>query len=71
MQPQVKSWKVTKEMDFSNKVAGKQTQPTEAEFVIDFGTFIIQAKTERVKLRTDDELIGLAKEMMRGVVNGR
>jgi len=67
-QPQVKSWKVTKEMDFSNKVAGKQTQPTEAEFVIDFGTFIIQAKIERVKLRTDEELIGLAKEMIKNIL---
>lgn len=70
MQPQVKSWKVTKELDTSNKFTGKTSIPQEAEFIIDFGTFIIQAKTEQVKLRTDDELIGLAKEMMGGVVNG-
>lgn len=63
-EPKVKSWKVTKQQDYSNKTTGPNIVPTEAEFIIDFGRFTITATTDNCQIRSANELVKEANDLM-------
>lgn len=64
----VLKWEITKSIDTSNKMMGSGSIPTEATFSVDFGSFTIIAKTDKVNVRDENALIQQAKEIIKTVL---